>query len=69
MASPSTSTSKESLPRGSGVLGSETLPIATPNLLLFGTVGPQLEIVAVQLGCGLPVVPATKGEAARPADD
>ena len=68
MATPSTSTSQESLSRDSGVLGSETLPIATPNLLLFGTVGPQSVLVAEQPCCGLPAVPATQIEAGQPAD-
>ena len=68
MASPSTSTSKESLLLSSGVLGSKTLPIATPNLLLFGTVGPQSVLVVGQPGCGLPTVPATQIEAGQPAD-
>ena len=69
MATPSTSTSQESLPRGSGVLGSVTLPSATPNLLLFSAVGPQTVLVAEQPCCGLPAVPATQFEAARPADN
>lgn len=69
MAAPSTRTSQESLPLGSGTLGLSALPIAVPNLLLCYPVGPQSVLVAEQSGGDLPAVPATEFEAARPADD
>ena len=50
-ASPSIRTLRDSMPRGSGVLGSQTLPSATPNLVSLSPSGPP-----VSAWCRQPVV-------------